>query len=41
MPCESTKLEEDIMSGVQSGYPDTDGASSYTFKSKGALGSEP
>ncbi|MBT7452228.1 MAG: hypothetical protein HN793_15425 [Rhodospirillaceae bacterium] len=41
MPCETTELEEDIMSGVQSGYPDTDGASSYTFKSKGALGSEP
>ena len=32
---------EDTMYGVQSGYPDTDDASSYTFKSKGALGSQP
>ena len=41
MPCETTELEEDIMDGAQGGYPDTDGASSYSFKSKGALGSEP
>ena len=34
-------LEEDIMSGLQGGYPDTDGATHYTFTSKGALGSEP
>ena len=39
--CGGINLEEDIMAGVQSGYPDTDGASSYTFKSKGALDSEP
>ena len=34
-------IEEDIMTGIQGGYPDTDDASSYTFKSKGALGSQP
>ena len=34
-------LKEDIMSGLQGGYADTDGASEYTFTSKGALGSEP
>ena len=34
-------IEEEIMTGIQGGYPDTDGASSYTFKSKGALGSQP
>jgi len=34
-------LNEDIMSGLQGGYADTDGASEYNFTSKGALGSEP
>ena len=34
-------LNEDIMSGMQGGYADTDGASHYSFVSKGALGSEP
>ena len=34
-------LKEDIMSGLQGGYADTDGASEYNFTSKGALGSEP
>ena len=34
-------LDEDIMSGLQGGYADTDGASEYSFVSKGALGSEP
>ena len=34
-------LKEDTMSGLQGGYADTDGASEYTFTSKGALGSEP
>ena len=37
----SKDIEEDTMDGIQSGYPDTDDASSYTFKSKGALGSQP
>ncbi len=32
---------EDTMDGFQGGYPDTDGASTYNFKSKGPLGSEP
>ena len=29
------------MSGIEMGQPDADEASSYSFKSKGALGSEP
>lgn len=37
----SKDIEEDTMDSIQSGYPDTNDASSYTFKSKGALGSEP
>ena len=38
-----TELEEDIMSGVQSGYPDADWTTKpgYDFDSKGALGSQP
>ena len=36
-----TSLEEEIMSGMQGGYPDdSDGDNSYDFVSKGALGSE-
>lgn len=37
------ELEEDIMSGVQSGYPDASWETKpgYDFDSKGALGSEP
>ena len=36
-------IEEDIMSGTQSGYPDADWRTKpgYNFDSKGALGSEP
>tara|TARA_R110001583_G_scaffold50174_3_gene156548 strand:- start:437 stop:967 length:531 start_codon:yes stop_codon:yes gene_type:complete len=33
-------IEEEIMSGMQGGYPDTDDASDYSFQSKGALGSQ-
>jgi len=39
--CDEIPLKEDTMSGLQGGYADTDGASEYTFTSKGALGSEP
>jgi len=34
-------LEEEIMSGIQSGYADSDGAAEYDFHSKGALGHQP
>lgn len=34
-------LEEEIMSGIQSGYADTDGAEEYNFHSQGALGHQP
>ena len=40
MSCGDT-IEEDVMSGLQGGYPDTDDVSSYDFNSKGALGSQP
>ena len=38
-----TEIEEDIMSGVQSGYPDASWETKpgYDFTSKGALGSQP
>jgi len=39
MSCGGT-IEEDVMSGLQGGYPDTDNESSYDFSSKGALGSQ-
>ena len=39
--CGTGIIKEDVMSGLQGGYADTDGASEYTFTSKGALGSEP
>ena len=39
MSCGGT-IEEDVMSGLQGGYPDTDDATSYDFNSKGALGSQ-
>ena len=37
------EIEEDIMSGLQFGYPDTDSTTTpaYDFDSKGSLGSEP
>tara|TARA_Y100001937_G_scaffold126403_1_gene195601 strand:+ start:654 stop:1403 length:750 start_codon:yes stop_codon:yes gene_type:complete len=38
--CGSINIEEEIMSGIQSGYPDTDDTTTYSFQSKGALGSE-
>tara|TARA_R110000824_G_scaffold5142_1_gene23871 strand:+ start:812 stop:1342 length:531 start_codon:yes stop_codon:yes gene_type:complete len=39
----STEVElgEEIMSGMQGGYPDADGAEEYSFQSKGALGHQP
>ena len=40
-PCEETTIEEDIKSGIQGGYPDASDVSDYSFKSDGALGSEP
>jgi|TARA_B100001758_G_C18364688_1_gene587784 hypothetical protein len=40
--CEMISLEEDIMYGMQGGYPDTsDTEPGYDFDSKGPLGSEP
>jgi len=40
-PCGEVNLEEEIMSGMQSGYADTDDTEEYSFKSKGALGHQP
>ena len=38
--CNVINIEEEIMSGIQSGYPDASDVDNYGFKSKGALGSE-
>ena len=38
---EEEEVLEDTMDGFQMGYPDADGGSTYNFKSKGPLGSEP